>query len=82
MQVGDYVVLGGQTGVSGHLSIGDGVQALAQSGIVNTIEPGSTIGGAPAIDADTAKRNALAATNLNALFKRVKKLERQAKKDD
>ena len=82
VQVGDYVVLGGQTGVSGHLSIGDGVQALAQSGIVNTIEPGSTIGGAPAIDADTAKRNALAATNLNALFKRVKKLERQAKKDD
>ena len=82
VQVGNYVVLGGQTGVTGHIAIGDGVQALAQSGIVNNIDPGSVIGGAPAIDADTAKRNALAATNLNALFKRVKKLERQLKKDD
>ncbi len=81
VDVGNYVVLGGQTGVTGHISIGDGVQALAQTGIVGDIEPGSVIGGAPAIDADMAKRNALAAMHLSELAKRVKKLERRLAKD-
>tara|TARA_Y100000589_G_scaffold327664_1_gene369992 strand:+ start:10126 stop:11163 length:1038 start_codon:yes stop_codon:yes gene_type:complete len=78
--IGDYVVLGGQTGVSGHLTIGNGVQALGKTAIVSDIEPGQIIGGIPAVDADTAKRNALTAANLHELHKRVKKLER-ARKD-
>ena len=82
VKVGNYVVLGGQTGVSGHISIGDGVQALAQSGIAGDIAPGATVGGVPAIDADRAKRNVLAATNLHTLFKRVKTLERKAEAND
>ncbi|MCH2148154.1 MAG: UDP-3-O-(3-hydroxymyristoyl)glucosamine N-acyltransferase [Phycisphaerales bacterium] len=82
VNVGNYVVFGGQTGVSGHITIGDGVQALAQSGIAGDVDAGTTVGGVPAIDADTAKRNALAGTQLHALFKRVKKLERQAAPDD
>ena len=79
--MGHHVVLGGQTGVAGHLTIGDGVQAIAQTGIATDIPAGIQVGGAPAIPADTAKRNALASTNLAALFKRVKKLERAAKQD-
>ena len=78
--IGDYVVLGGQTGVSGHLTIGNGVQALGKTAIVSDIQPGQIIGGVPAVDADTAKRNALTAANLHELHKRVKKLER-ARKD-
>ena len=72
--MGHHVVLGGQTGVAGHLTIGDGVQAIAQTGIATDIPAGIQVGGAPAIPADTAKRNAMAITNLAALFKRVKKL--------
>ncbi|MDP7030039.1 MAG: UDP-3-O-(3-hydroxymyristoyl)glucosamine N-acyltransferase [Phycisphaerales bacterium] len=80
VKMGHHVVLGGQVGVAGHLEVGDCVQALAQSGIVTDIESGTAIGGAPAISADTAKRNALAGTNLADLFRRVKKLERAASK--
>lgn len=79
-KLGHHVVLGGQVGVAGHLEVGDCVQALAQSGIVSDIDSGTLIGGAPAISADTAKRNALAGTNLAELFRRVKKLERAAAK--
>ena len=82
VHVGNYVVFGGQTGVSGHITIGDGVQALARSGIAGDIDAGTTVGGLPAINADTARRNMIASTQLHALFKRVKKLERQAKPDD
>jgi len=81
VKVGHHVVLGGQVGVAGHLEIGDCVQALAQSGIVSDIASGTLIGGAPAIAADAAKRNALAGTNLADLFRRVKKLERATKPD-
>ena len=80
VKMGHHVVLGGQVGVAGHLEVGDCVQALAQSGIVSDIESGTLLGGAPAISADTAKRNALAGTNLADLFRRVKKLERAAAK--
>jgi UDP-3-O-[3-hydroxymyristoyl] glucosamine N-acyltransferase len=81
VKIGHHVVLGGQTGVAGHIEIGDGVQAIAQTGIAASIEPGSIIGGAPAVPLDTAKRNLLAGTRLADLFKRVKRLERRAKKD-
>jgi len=79
--MGHHVVLGGQVGVAGHLEVGDCVQALAQSGIVSDIPSGTLIGGAPAIPADAAKRNALAGTNLADLFRRVKKLERALSKE-
>jgi len=79
--MGHHVVLGGQTGVAGHLTIGNGVQALAHTGVVTAIPDGKKIGGAPAIDADTAKRNAMASVNLADLFRRVKRLERSVQKD-
>ncbi|MBG83867.1 MAG: UDP-3-O-(3-hydroxymyristoyl)glucosamine N-acyltransferase [Phycisphaerae bacterium] len=76
VEVGDYVALGGQTGVAGHLRIGNQVQALAKTGITGDVPDGSIVGGAPAVDADTAKRNALAAMSLGALVRRVRSLER------
>ncbi|MDP7070781.1 MAG: UDP-3-O-(3-hydroxymyristoyl)glucosamine N-acyltransferase [Phycisphaerales bacterium] len=81
VNLGHHVVLGGQVGVAGHLTVGDCVQVLAQSGIASDIPSDCQIGGAPAVSADTAKRNALAGTNLAELFRRVKKLERTAAKD-
>ena len=80
VKVGHHVVLGGQTGVAGHIEIGDCVQAIAQTGIAANIEPGAVVGGAPAVPVDVAKRNLLAGMNLADLFRRVKKLERAAKK--
>jgi UDP-3-O-[3-hydroxymyristoyl] glucosamine N-acyltransferase len=37
-------------GVSGHITLGRGTIATAQTGIPNSVEPGSFISGYPAID--------------------------------
>jgi UDP-3-O-[3-hydroxymyristoyl] glucosamine N-acyltransferase len=77
VEVGDYVVLGGQVGVAGHLKIGSGVQAMARTAIARDIEPGQKVGGAPAVPADIARRNAMASLDLAELVKRVRQLERE-----
>jgi UDP-3-O-[3-hydroxymyristoyl] glucosamine N-acyltransferase len=77
VEVGNYVVLGGQVGVTGHLKIGDGVQAMARSAIIRDVPPGTKVGGAPAVPADIARRNAMASVDLHELVKRVRDLERQ-----
>ncbi len=44
----DYVVLGGQVGVVGHLVIGEGSQIAASSNVASDVPPGSRWGGTPA----------------------------------
>jgi UDP-3-O-[3-hydroxymyristoyl] glucosamine N-acyltransferase len=44
------VTLAGQVGVAGHLTVGKGVVATAQSGIPNSVDAGAFISGYPAID--------------------------------
>ena len=55
-KIGNGVVLAGQVGVAGHIEIGDGVMAAAKSGIAASIEPGQIVGGIPAVEAHTWKR--------------------------
>jgi UDP-3-O-[3-hydroxymyristoyl] glucosamine N-acyltransferase len=45
----DQVTLAGQVGVAGHLTVGKGTIATAQTGIPNSVDPGSFISGYPAI---------------------------------
>ena len=45
----DRVTLAGQVGVAGHITLGRGTIATAQTGIPNSVEPGSFISGYPAI---------------------------------
>ena len=47
--VEDYVVMGGQVGVAGHLNIGKGVRIAAQSGIMRDIPAGQEMMGYPAV---------------------------------
>lgn len=44
----DYVALGGQTGVAGHLTVGKGAKTAAQSGVMKDVPPGEVQGGSPA----------------------------------
>lgn len=44
----DFVAIGGQAGVAGHLTIGMGAQVAATSGVMNDIPAGERWGGAPA----------------------------------
>jgi UDP-3-O-[3-hydroxymyristoyl] glucosamine N-acyltransferase len=54
--LGHHCVIGGQVGIVGHITIGDHVTVGAQAGVVNSIPDGETVLGAPAIDANQARR--------------------------
>jgi UDP-3-O-[3-hydroxymyristoyl] glucosamine N-acyltransferase len=47
--VGDGVMMGGQTGVADHLTIGARAQIAAKSGVMRNVEPGTVVGGFPAV---------------------------------
>ncbi len=47
--VGNGVMVGGQVGIAGHINIGDRTMIAAQSGIMSDVEPGSVLGGSPAL---------------------------------
>ena len=46
--IGDFVALGGQAGLTGHLNIGAGAQIAAQAGVMSDVPAGERWGGAPA----------------------------------
>ncbi len=48
-RIGDFVMIGGQAGITGHLVLGDGAKVAAQAGVMRDIEPGTTVGGSPAM---------------------------------
>lgn len=77
VDIGNYVVLGGQVGVVGHLSIGDGVQAAGKTAIASDVAPGTKVGGVPAVEFNTAKRNALASMQLAETTRKVRELEKR-----
>lgn len=45
----DFVVVAGQAGITGHLHIGAGARIAGQSGVMRDIEPGTQVGGSPAV---------------------------------
>jgi UDP-3-O-[3-hydroxymyristoyl] glucosamine N-acyltransferase len=54
--VGHHAVIGGQAGVVGHITIGNNVTIGGRAGVINSVADGQTVLGAPAIDADQARR--------------------------
>ena len=47
--MGDYVMIGGQAGLNGHIEIGHMVQIAAKSGVVVDIKDCEKVAGHPAI---------------------------------
>ncbi len=45
----DFVAIGGQVGLAGHLHVGKGAQIAAGSGVITDIDPGMTVMGYPAL---------------------------------
>ena len=56
-EVDDYVMVGGQGGISGHLKIGMGAKIAAQSGVMRDVSPGESVMGFPAIRAQQFWKN-------------------------
>ena len=73
--IGDDVVFGGQVGVGGHLTIGKGATAVGQSGVTNSLEPGVTVAGYPAIDGKEWRKASVIFRRLPELKRRIEELE-------
>jgi UDP-3-O-[3-hydroxymyristoyl] glucosamine N-acyltransferase len=71
------VVLAGQVGVAGHLTIGTGACATAQTGIPNSVEPGALVSGYPAIDNRDWLRSSAVFRRLPEVRRAVADLERR-----
>lgn len=76
----DYVVLGGQAGLVGHITVGRGAKIDAQSGINTSLDPGSTVKGTPYLPYQLEQRINVLRPRLPELFRRVDALEEQIKK--
>jgi UDP-3-O-[3-hydroxymyristoyl] glucosamine N-acyltransferase len=54
--IGNYCVIGGQVGIVGHINIGNNVTIGAQAGVINDVPDNKVVIGAPAVEADKARR--------------------------
>lgn len=69
-KLGSYCALGGQVGLAGHITIGDKAQVAAQAGVMQDVQPGSVVGGSPALPIKEWLRQAVILKQLAS--KRVK----------
>jgi UDP-3-O-[3-hydroxymyristoyl] glucosamine N-acyltransferase len=76
----DYVVIGGQAGLIGHIKLGRGAQVGAQSGVSKSVPAGVTVFGSPAAPMALVKRLHAFTQKLPLLFQRTKDLERRVER--
>lgn len=75
-KIGKHVILGGQVGVVGHITIADGTQVQAQSGINRSVKDKNIkLGGSPATAYTSQLRSQVVYTRLPDLEKRIIELE-------
>ncbi len=72
---GKYVVMGGQTGVVGHLEIADGAMFAARTGIKKSIKSAGKYGGNPAVPLTEHNRNQVYLRNIHELASKLRELE-------
>jgi UDP-3-O-[3-hydroxymyristoyl] glucosamine N-acyltransferase len=75
--LGHHCIVGGQVGIIGHINIGNGVMIGAQSGVINNISDGKIVLGAPAIDANIARRAYSMHKYLPDMRKTIRRLEKE-----
>ena len=71
----DYVVIGGQAGLIGHITVGAGAQVGAQAGVSKSVAPKAKVWGTPAQPLGVVKRINAYLQRLPLLFQRAKALE-------
>jgi UDP-3-O-[3-hydroxymyristoyl] glucosamine N-acyltransferase len=75
--VGHHCVIGGQVGIVGHITVGNNVTIGAQAGVINSIPDGVTVLGAPAIDANQARRAYTTLQHLPEMRQDIRRLQRK-----
>ncbi len=82
-RLGDFVVMGGQSGAADHVEIARGVQAAGKSALLQSVaEEGLQVGGIPAIDLKRWRRQLVRLEHLDRLARRVRALERKLAESD
>lgn len=77
-KIGKNCMFSGQVGIIGHLTIADNTMITAQSGISkNTTGKGEVLMGSPAFDAAKYRKSFIHFRNLDAIVKRIDKLEKE-----
>lgn len=75
--IGAGVQMGGQAGVTGHIEIGDMARIGAQAGVIQSVKPGETLHGFPAIDAKGWLRSSVVFAKLPELARELRALARR-----
>jgi UDP-3-O-[3-hydroxymyristoyl] glucosamine N-acyltransferase len=78
--LGDYVVVGGQAGIGGHITIAAKAKIGGQSGVNFDVESGAYLFGTPAMPYMLSQRLEVLHRKLPELFKRVDELEKLLRK--
>jgi UDP-3-O-[3-hydroxymyristoyl] glucosamine N-acyltransferase len=78
---GRYVVMGGQTGIVGHLKIADGAMFAARSGIKKSVTSGGKYGGDPVAPLMDHQREQVLLRNIKKLTDKVRALEEKLTSD-
>ena len=76
----DYVTIGGQAGLVGHIVVEQGAMVGAQSGVTKSVAAGEKVSGYPAVALNTWKRVTAYLMRLPQLFERAKALEERVGK--
>jgi UDP-3-O-[3-hydroxymyristoyl] glucosamine N-acyltransferase len=77
VKTGRYVVIGGQSGVSGHIELGDGTQLASKSVLYKSSPNGGTWYGTPAIEIGRGQRAAALHARLPEMAREVRQLKEQ-----
>jgi len=75
--VGRHVTIAGQAGVVGHITIGDNAVIGAKAGVSNSVEPGATVLGQPAVPINECKRQIAVMQQLPKLKNEIKRMRRE-----
>ena len=73
-------MIGGQVGISGHLTIGNNVKIAAQSGIGSSVKDDSVVQGSPAFAIGEYQRSYVGFMRLPKMIKALDKLQAEIKK--
>ncbi|MFM2377399.1 MAG: UDP-3-O-(3-hydroxymyristoyl)glucosamine N-acyltransferase, partial [Bacteroidota bacterium] len=77
-KIGKNCMIGGQVGIVGHIRLADGTKIGAQSGVSKSVdEQDRSLRGSPAQEYQQQLRSEAVFRNLDALHKRVLRLEKE-----
>ena len=80
VHVGRHVTMAGQAGVVGHITIGDNATVGAKAGVTNSVGPGVTVLGQPAVPISECRRQLAVAQRLPEMKDEIRRLRRDLDK--